>query len=176
MRVLALALVAVALPASAVQVDPKGLVLQQADVPRGFVVDRDETGLRTNAAEVRDEPKLAPLFRKWKRMTGYEAQYDRGEVKIESRVDVFASRAGARQILDWYDREVRKAGLGGLRRAAGSVGEQAWIYEAPFPAPSTIVVWRHGRVFAGVLGEKLGRERTLSLARAQQLRIAAALG
>ena len=163
------------LPASAAGIDPKTLVLHEADVPAGFRLDRAHTGVRTNAADAKREPRLVGLFRRWKHVIAYESEFDRGEAKIESRVDLLAARGGARQMLDWYDLELRKAGLKGLRRVAGSVGDQAWIYGSPPPASVTIVAWRYDRVFAGAVGQGIPSERTLKLARRQQQRVVAAL-
>lgn len=165
--------VGLALPAAAAEIDPRALV-DNRDVPAGFRLDRDESGIRSNAAEAKNDPRLPTLFRRWGRLTGYEVEYDRGMATIRARADVFRRPAGARQLLDWYDREVRKAGLKDFRRTAARVGAEGWIYRAEFPTAATIVVWRHGRVFAGVLGEGVTHERTLELARAQQRRIAAA--
>ena len=162
-------------PAFVAEINPKALVLRQADMPAGFRLDRDESGIRSNASEAKNDPRLPTLFRRWERLTGYEVEYDRESATIQARADVFRRPAGARQLLDWYDREVRKAGLKDLRRAAARVGSQGWIYRAEFPTAATIVVWRYGRVFAGVLGEGITAEPTLALARAQQRRIAAAL-
>ena len=143
-------------------------------MPSGFRLDRGESGVRTNAAEAKNDPRLPTLFRRWERLTGYEVEYDRGKAMIQSRADLFRSSAGGRQLFDWYDREVKKAGLK-LRRAAAPIGAQGWIYRAEFPTAATIVVWRYGRVFAGVVGEGITAERTLVLAHAQQRRIVAAL-
>lgn len=166
--------VLLALPAAAAEIDPKALVLDNRDVPAGFRLDRDESGIRSNAAEAKNDPRLPTLFRRWGRLTGYQVEYDRGKAKIQSRVDVCRRPAGARQLLDWYDGEVRKLGFGGLRRAPARIGNQGWVYRVELPTAATIVAWRHGRVFAGVMGQGVTRQRTIALARAQQRRIAAA--
>lgn len=170
------AAVALALPAVAANPHPSALVVTRADVPVRFRLDRESTGVRSNAAEIEKNPELAPLFRRWGRVTGYEIEFDRGAAKIEARADVFRARTGARQILDWYVLEVRKAGLLGLRRTRARLGDQGWVYSsAKHPSAVTIVVWRYDRVFSGVLGQGITADRTLELARAQQRRIATAL-
>lgn len=170
----ALALVA-ALPAVAADVHPRSLSLQEADCPSGFEVDRDETGIRSNASEVREHPELAPLYRRVERVSGYSAEFRRGSSFIGSRVDLVRRPAGARILLDWYDREIRKGGVGGLRRTRGGVGAESWLYWAE-KARLTLVAWRYKRVFAAVLGTDLTKDGTLRLARAQQRRIAAVIG
>lgn len=175
--VLAVAAMLLALPAGAATPHPRTLVLAQADVPAGFRLDRERTGIRTNASEIKDHPELAPLFRRSQRLTGYEIEFVRGESKIGSRVDVLRTRAGAEVILDWYAREVQKAGLRGLRRSRAAIGDRGWLYVvSPQPAPVTFVVWRYENVFAGVLGDGITVEQTRGLARAQQRRIVLALG
>jgi len=173
--ILASALTAfVVAPVAAAGLDPSKLVLRQTDVPSGFRPEAAEGGVRSNELESKGNPELRTLFRRWGRLTGYEAVYERGNeaAVINSRADVFRRPAGARGILVWFDRELIKGSPVSLRRAAVRIGEAGWVYSGP---GVTIVVWRDGRVFAGVSGEGLGRERTLALARVQQRRIAAAL-
>lgn len=160
-------------PAAAADVHPRALALQQADVPSGFELDRAKTGVRSNAAELRRSPELQPLFKRVRRVTGYSAEFRKGSSFISSRVDVVERPAGARLLLAWYDREVRKGSVGGLRRARGGIGAESWLFWEE-SAKLTLVAWRYKRVFAAVLGTDLTKEQTLGLARAQQRRIAAA--
>lgn len=173
---LILAAAAMALPAGAGNLDPGKLVLRPADVPSGFTIDRDGTGVRSNAKEAKSEPRLEPLLRRWKRLTGYEAEFVRGKVRIESRIDIFVGREGAKELVAWIDREIRKLGLSGLSRRRAGMGDQGWVYRARYPVPATIVLWRYGRVSAGVAGTLLPQNTTLALARVQQRRIATAVG
>lgn len=89
-------------------------------------------------------------------------------------MDVFRGSDGARKLLEWVNLELRKAGVSGQKRARAGIGAEGWVHwvsSASFRV--TLVVWRHGRVFAGVMGRGVGRETTLALARAQQHRMAA---
>jgi hypothetical protein len=176
------ALVAV-LPAAAADVDPSRLVLHQSDVPSGFRLERDESGVRSNARRARDTPELRGLFARAGRVTGYEATFGRIERRtfeiylIESHVDVLRARRGAAMVLDEFDRQARVK-LGRqveLRRAPADVGEAGWRYSGKTTKPFAIVGWRYERVFAVVFTLNLSPEQTLLLARKQQRRIAAAL-
>jgi hypothetical protein len=173
--VAALALLAV--PASAAQIDPAKLVLRQADVPRGFVLDRGESGTRPNALELKENPEIRVVVR-WGRVTGYQAAYTRrahSPGTIEARADVFNGAKGAHKLLVWADSELRKSGFAGQKRAAANIGAESWVHWAGGSnLDLSVVVWRHGRVFAGVMGLGLSKDRTLALARVQQRRIAAA--
>jgi hypothetical protein len=163
-------------PAAAATVDPRSLVLQQADVPRGFQLDREDSGVRSNAAESAGQPEVRALFARSGRLTGYEIAYGRGGTRIEARADVFRSAAGARTLFEWYNRELPKAGLRGLRSSAIRVGAAGRLYSGSTGSPFNLVVWRYDRVFAGVVGLGVTRARTIALARVQQRRISAALG
>ena len=92
MRVVPLVLILlgmVALPASAACVDPKALVIRPIDVPTGYVLQRSESGLRTNEQEAKESPEAGRVFRRFGRVTGYQMIFERGERKIEARADVF---------------------------------------------------------------------------------------
>lgn len=174
LAVAALLAVIVAVPATAADVHPRSFALQQADVPSGFKIDRAKTGVRSNASELRQNPELAALFARVGRVTGYSAEFRRGSAFIGSRVDLVRGPAGARVLLAWYDREVRKSGVLALQRSRARVGAESWVFWEP-STKLTLVAWRYKRVFAGVLGTDLTKEQTLALARAQQRRIAVAL-
>ena len=73
----AAALVATA-TSSAARIDPSALALRQGDVPSGFRIDPDDTGVRTNAREMRENPDARPVIRRFGRLTGYQAMYRRG--------------------------------------------------------------------------------------------------
>jgi hypothetical protein len=177
MRVLLLLVfvAAFALPASAGRVDPKALVLQRADLPTGYVLDRDESGLRANASESQDGPESRRLVARSGRLTGYEISWDKGEVTLESRADLCRRPSGARILFDFVVAEMKKVGIRGLRRAPAGVGAESWIYWGGTPAAFTLVVWRYDRVFAGIVGVGLSKSLALKLARSQQHRIGDAL-
>ena len=166
-----------ALPASAGEVDPRTLALRQADVPAGYRLDPDGSGPRTNESEAKSDRRLAGLFRRWGRITGYETEYDRQEATITSRADLYRSSEGARLVMAWFVAEAKKSGIKGLRRSPARIGAEGWLYGAkPASSAFNLVVWRHDRVFAGVVSLGVAQAPTLALARVQQRRIAAALG
>ncbi|MGI8861304.1 MAG: hypothetical protein ACR2GV_01065, partial [Gaiellaceae bacterium] len=140
-----------AVPASAAQIDPVGLVLRQADVPAGFLLDPDESGPRSNAVEVKEYPEVRAAVR-WGRVTGYQAAYTRKTRNlgtIESRADVFDGANGAHKLLGWVDSELRKSGFAGQKRAAVNLGSEGWVHWASGSGLDlSVVVWRQGRVFA----------------------------
>jgi hypothetical protein len=163
-------------PQAAAEVDPRALVLQQADVPGGFRLDAKESGVRTNAMESKSGAEARRMIVRAGRVTGYENEFERGdEAMISSRADVMKSSAGAGFVLSWFDREARKAGIGGLTRSRVRVGAEAWLYTGQSPLSVSFVVWRYDRVFAGVAGALVSREQVLRLARIQQRRVAAAM-
>jgi hypothetical protein len=165
-----------AMPASAVTVDPKQLVLAPSDVPAGFRIDSAETGIRTNELEGKEYPETRPLFRRWRRVIGYQVSYRRKGSSIEARADLFRAANGAHELQDWADREYRKSGMGGLMRERAGIGSESVVYWGGGPSGHAVVIWRYQRVWAGIAGIGLGRQRTLALARVQQRRIVAALG
>jgi hypothetical protein len=174
MRVLTLIVVcaaALAVPASAAQVNPKALVLQQRDLPADFQLDRTKSGVLTNA-EARDPVDPAFVTRAG-RITGYFVQYvqpGRGS-GIQSQVDLFRKPGGARMMLE----RVHESWLNlanGDPSGRARIGTEGWFFGGDV---DTIVYWRYGRAAAYVLGINMSKQRTLALARLQQRRIAAAL-
>jgi hypothetical protein len=174
----ALASVAVALPASAAEIEPRALVLAREDVPSGFRLSPGESGLRTNELEAKQYPETRELFKRWRRITGYQAVYGRRNARLLSRADLFRSARGAGKLLARVDLEFRRSGAraGAVRRTRTSLGSGGWLYAAPRLGGYTVVAWRYRRVFATVIGTRLPTSRPVALARAQQRRIAAALG
>jgi hypothetical protein len=161
--------VVVVLPAAAAELDPKTLVLQQADVPARFQLDRAQSGVRTNANAGEDAKFLARSGR----ITGYVAQYVQRQPSrgVQSRVDLFRRPAGARLMFARANEKWRRFTQGEPRQR-GRIGTESWIYGG---FVDTVVIWRYGRAYAFVLGLGMTKERTLTLARKQQSRIAAAL-
>jgi len=166
-----------AVPASAATaVDPHALVLRQADVPVGFVLDRHGSGLRSNESEAKGDRRLRGLIKRWGRVTGYETEYDRRETTLTSRADLFRSADGARLVLAYFVEEAKKSGIKGLRRSTVRIGAGGWLYgEGSGSGAFNLVIWRHQRVFAGLVAFGIQKGRMLGLASAQQRRIAAAL-
>jgi hypothetical protein len=159
--------------ASAASVDTKRLVFPASSVPAGFRVDPGQTGLRSTERYARVYPQARPYFSRWKRVVGHQARFLRGASTLETRSDVFRTAPGARQMLAWVDLETQKAGFSGQRRAPLSIGRGGWIHWVG--DTHTVVIWRQGHVFAGVLAAGISRSRTIGLARAQERRIGAEL-
>lgn len=165
-----------AAPASAA-LDPGVLVLRQADVPAGFRFDEGDSGVSSNARRAKDSPEFRPVMVRSGRLTGYEAVFanTRSSAAIESLADVFRAPEGARMVLLWFDREVRRASPAPLKRTATGIGAQGWVYRGSKPLRFTLVAWREGPVFGAVFGIGVSTDTTLALARTQERRIAAAL-
>ena len=169
--ILVLAAAALAVPASAAEIEPSRLVLHRADVPAGFQLDRAKSGPRTNAADARANPALRSLFARAGRIAGYVADYKRGDHDINSRADLFRAPKGAGMLFAYFDRMMRSQGV---IRSEASLGAQARVYSAP-ALGLALYAWRRGPVFAGLATTGLPRAQALKLARAQDRRIAAAL-
>ena len=151
-------------------------MLAPSDVPAGFRIDPAETGIRTNELEAKEFPETRPLFRSWRRVIGYQASY-RGDdaSRIEARADLFRSASGANELQLWAVREYRRSGVSGLMRDRAGIGTESVIFWGGGRTGHAFVLWRYGRVWAGVAGIGVGKQRTLALARKQQQRMAAAL-
>lgn len=79
----------------------------------------------------------------------------------------------------WHDARQRKdnAKRGVIRsygRERAGIGSRSWVYWSGAPA-YVLVVWTSGRVLGYLVSWELGKQGTLTLARTQQRRIAAAL-
>jgi hypothetical protein len=140
----------VALPSGAATVDPRSLVLVEGELPAGFRVDPSDAGVLTNAAEGRRHPGWLALFRRWGRLTGYQAAYERGvSAKIEVRVDLFRGAAGARSLFGLMMREVERS-PSFQTRVRVAIGQEGVSYGAS--ADFNLVLWRRGRVFSYLQG------------------------
>lgn len=163
-------------PAWAAQVDPQTLVLHQMDVPAGFELDRDGSGLRTNDSEAKGDRRLPALLKRWGRVTGYETEYDRREATLTSRADLFRAPDGPVLMMAYVVEDAKKSGIKGLRRSPVRIGAGGWLYGGGSGSGAfNLVIWRHQRVFAGLVAFGIEKGRMLALARAQQRRIAAAV-
>jgi len=161
--------------AAAASLDPRSLVVRGADLPSGYHSDPRESGVRPNDGASVHATEQA-LYSRSGRVTGYEVTYRRGTTYIRSRADLFRTPGGPKVVLDWFDAETKRSGIKGLRRGRAGIGAESWIYWAGTPPVSvTLVAWRQGRSFAGIVGFGVTKRRTLELARAQQRRIVAAL-
>ena len=177
LAVVACFLVATVSAAVAAQVDPQLLVLRQADVPAGFALDRDRSGVRTNESESKGDRRLPGLLKRWGRVTGYETEYDHREATLTSRADLFRTPDGSALMMAYVVEDAKKSGIKGLRRSPVRIGSGGWLYGGGSGAGAAfdLVIWRHERVFAGIVAFGVQKGRMLGLARAQQQRIAAAI-
>lgn len=163
-----------AAPSAGAAVDPRALVIRAADVPAGYRLDAASSGVRTNAREAKENDEAGRLFRRWGRVTGWQMVFERGERSIEARSDVFRSASGAREMLRWADRQVRLAGIRGLKRENVRLGADAFLVSAG-PTGEVYVYWRYGVVWSALGGRGIGKARALELARVQQRRIVSGL-
>lgn len=155
--------------------DPARLVLRKTDLPKGYSVLRANTGRVTNAAAAQGDPAMTHRFAAWGRTTGYNAEWDGGLAgAISSSAELFRTSAGAKAYLTWWVADApSRTGLV-FRRRAG-LGDEAYVAKKSFGgAPWVLVIWRYRTVFATASADTLGVERTVTLARIEQRRLASA--
>jgi hypothetical protein len=164
-------------PAAAADVAPRALVLRTSDVPAGWALRRDETGVRTNEDEAGTDRRSRALIARLGRVTGYQAEWRRAPMdSIVSRADVFRSRNGARMYVELAAGSLRSAGIRGLRRSAVDIGDAGYVFHGGRSGSIAWVVWRSGSVAGMVVGWGVRRDVSMALARKQQRRIAIARG
>jgi|1185.fasta_scaffold119555_1 hypothetical protein len=162
------------------------LVLQPADLPRAFT--RFDEGRQVRLDRV-PGPRADPA--RFGREDGWKARFNRagtaatrGPLVVESRVDLFGDAGGAKQDLAAYAGQFRRTASGARPVAVRGLGSEATALVQQRPGPPAArfvtVAWRDGNVTASVTanGFAAGLELAdaVALARAQQRRIAAALG
>jgi hypothetical protein len=176
LAIVTLAAVGATAASAALAVQPGSLVLRSADVPAGFVLDREASGIRTNADEGGSDRKSRALIARLGRITGYQSEWHRGAERdsIVSRADVFRTKDGARRYVDLAADSLRASGIKGLRKSVIRLGDEAYVFHGGPTGEIVWVVWRSGRVAGTVVGWGVQRAVTLSLSRTQQRRIAAA--
>ena len=158
-----------------------GMVLQQADLPEGWI--RFDEGRQVRADAPRGE-RADP--RRFGREEGWKARYrrpgsaqTRGPLVVESRADVFTDADGARDELETHRDEV----AADLLERHPDLGDEA--FAATFRQGSGrlavrfyLIVWRDENVTASVFVNgfegKLTLAQSVELARKQQRRIARA--
>src|SRR4051812_12945071 len=162
------------------------LVLQPSDLSDGFT--RFDVGRQVRLDRV-PGPRFDPS--RFGREDGWKARYSRpgspatsGPLVVESRVDLFRDAAGATKGLTAYRAQFRAEPGGGRPVRVVDLGQQATAVireRSGRPAARFVAVaWRDGNVTASVTANGfapgLRSADAVTLARAQQRRIAAALG
>ena len=184
MRALAATLgVAVVLTAAAgaATVDPETLVLRQGDVPAGFRLLPDQSGVRSNREIARAGPEHRRQVERSGRVSGFYRLWQgsapgAGDL-IGSLADLCRNGRGATVWLSWLDARARlQSTRTHLRRQRVRIGDEGWVYSTTHLGGSAVVGWRHGRAVALVSTSGLTLGESLDLARKQQRRIAAVLG
>jgi hypothetical protein len=169
-----------AVPAGAA-VDPRVFVLSQADAPRGYLFDKDNSLLMTRAmVDSAPSEKGAQALARAGFVNAYFARYTRYGPPhwsyVNSAAYAFRQPRGAESYMRWMTRTGFGKGSGPPRRIA--LGDEAWLYTISSSTDTgTAVLWRHGRVVAMVSCFEMTGHRSLALAQArkQQRRIFAQL-
>jgi len=169
----------VGLPATAASVDPKRFVLGEAEVPRGYLLDENNSLLFTRAQLKRIPDEESRLLVRSGFQAGYYARYLNSDPPrwryVGSGAFVFLAAKGP---LTYMPRLVKSEfAKARVRARRVAVGDQAWLYVSSSLEEGSSVVWRSGRVLAWVSCSQMTNHESLALAQArkQQRRIVAAL-
>jgi hypothetical protein len=164
------------------------MVLAPGDLPAGFAVDRTRTGSRPNAPAAKEYDVPLATFRRWGRVSGYEASFTRaagrdrrrsGAVSVTSGVSVYEDPGGAHAAYAFNVKRCRRAPFARRAPAAG-VGQEALLCGAAVErngeaAILYTLIWRRGPIFAAItavgLPGRIGPADVLPLARRQDERI-----
>ena len=178
---LALLTAAAVLPlsAGAASVDPKALVLPQADMPARYLLDPGNSMAISRAFVLSAKNDGARDLLRAGFVGGYFARYQSSDPprwrSITAGAYVFRGSAGARKALPSMVAGTNR-GLGRARRV--TLGDEGWVLSSGTGETGTYVVWRHGRVLSFVICLQTTQHRTVALAHArkQERLIAAKLG
>lgn len=158
------------------------LVLQPADLPRGFQAFDFGRQVRVDA-----HPGPRSDAARFGRQDGWKARYRNGSGSddptiVESRADIFASSKGAKADLAAYGEEIERSRTNGWKSvdvpAIGDASRGGTLLQG---VPKSriryfIVAWREGRISASVTVSGFDRSTTLAeavaFARKQQVRLA----
>jgi len=165
---------AFAVPSSAASVNPKLYALSQADVPKGYDFDKDNSLLLSKALVDRASNEESRLLRRLGFGGANIAAYlNTSPPKwrfVHSGAFIFRAANGARAFV----RTARRTGLTPFARRGDRIqlGDEAWLYKDTAEGGSA-VAWRQGRVVAFVSCTEMADHRALALtlARTQQRRI-----
>ena len=175
---LLIATAALALPASAANVNPRVFVLSRFDVPAHYEFDEDNSTILPGEL-ASGYAGGRPVVARAGYVNGYLASYLNVDPPrwhhVASAAFVFRRAEGARMYLAWFDEAFKKHNA--TQRRTVDLGDAGWIYVSRSRDNGTHVAWRSGRVVALVLCEWMTPHRALALAmaRKQQRRIADAL-
>jgi hypothetical protein len=164
---------AFAVPSSAASVSPKLYVLDQAEVPKGYFLDRDNSLLLSKATVDRASNEESRLLRRLGFTGAYLGTYlNTSPPKwrfIHSGAFVFRAVYGANGLVRTWRTKVPTPFSGRGKRIR--LGDEAWLYKDTEGGSG--VMWRHGRVVAYVRCTEMANHRVLALtlARKQQRRI-----
>ncbi len=169
---LVVALVA-AVSASAVVLDPRGLVLRRGDLAGVGWVPSGNNGYRTaDQAAQGAPPGTAARFAKYGFVRGYDATYGAKAALVGSTAYVFATPAGAKRAFGIY---IVAPPAGTKPIPFARVGDASRGFRSIARPRFTAVVWVNGRVLSLVLTGGLIDKDTLALARTQSRRVARAV-
>jgi hypothetical protein len=170
-----------------VRIDARSMVLQLVDVPGGFWL---EHGRYVSNADLTRQGDAAKDYGKLGRLTGYDVSYQRraatGMLGLDSFASVYRSSSGAHTSFVLAVSGAARQGGAGFTwlRIAVPLGSETRVYrvtttQSGMKLDFYTVAWRHGRVFAeviggGISGTMVPRE-LLALAKKQEARISSAL-
>jgi hypothetical protein len=152
------------------------LVLQRADLPRGFAAFYQGPQLSADQTGARSDPQ------RFGRTGGWIARFNRGgspktngPLVVASRVDLFKDAGGAKRDFQLYPAQLEQAGA--KKIDAGSLGDQAFgvvaLRTGAVNVRSYAIAWREHNATAELElnGFKLTLPEALTLARKQDLRL-----
>jgi hypothetical protein len=153
MRWLVIFLVAaavLAVPATAASIAPTRFVLSEAEVPRGYLLDEDNSLLLTRAQLERAPEEGSRLLVRLGFQAGSYARYLNSDPPrwryVGSGAFVFRRSEAPRKYMPRLIKlEYAKAGVRARRL---ELGDEAWLYVARSRGEGSSVVWRSGRVLA----------------------------
>ncbi len=175
--VVGFAALALTVPASAASVDPRLFALTQADVPRGYAFDENNSLLLSKATVDRGANEESRFLKRHRFQGAYFGTYLNTEPPkwrfVHSGAYVFSAATGA-VAFERYARAKRVTPLT-FRGRRLNLGDEAWLYTGRSATDGSAVVWRYRRVIAYVTCTDMSghRELALALARKQQRRIVA---
>jgi hypothetical protein len=167
--------------------DAKVMVLQLSDLPAGFGL---QDGAYISNAQLMKRTSTRKDFRGLGRLTGYDVTYAKrgvaGVLGVDAFASIYRSEKGAHDSF--------LVSMAGAQKKAGSsfkqlsaeerLGSEARLFlatttEGGMKVDFYTVAWRHGPVFAEVMGGglsgKVDPAQVIALAQKQELRIAKAL-